>query len=456
VHKSLARSAARTRTVALLVFITAHAAAQPLALTTEEDHRRSLDLLGITSLRQGADGNDPAAPNAANYDESKATPYPSLPDPLLTLGRERVTTPAQWWQVRRPELVELFDREIYGRQPEHVPALTWRVAESHQVTIAGHAAIQKDLRGTVDNSAYPDIAVELHATLVVPAERSAPAPVITQLITDVFIPRYEERAQQADSWQANMLARGWAYAYLDTATIQADNGAGLTQGIIGLANKGQPRTVDDWGVLRAWGWGASRLLDYYETDADLDATRNGIEGHSRWGKAALVAMAYEPRIGIGYISSSGAGGAKLARRNYGELVENVAAPSEYHWMEINYMKYAGPLSWDELPVDAHSLIALVAPRPVFISAGLDGDQWVDARGMFEAAAAASPVYAVLGAQGLGTREFPPVETGLMDGAVAFRQHAAGHTDQPNWPIFLDYAARYWEANPVPPLKGFPK
>lgn len=420
------------------------AAEPPPTLTTEEDHRRSLDLLGIAALRQGANGSDPAAANAANYDESKATPYPALPDPLLTLNRERVTTAEQWWQQRRPELVELFDREIYGRMPANVPAVTWRVAESHEVTIAGHAAIQKDLRGVADNSAYPGIGVELHATLVVPVARSGSAPVVTQLITDVFIPRYEERAQQADSWQANMLARGWAYAYLDTATIQADNGAGLTQGIIGLASKGQPRAADDWGVLRAWAWGASRLLDYYETDTDIDATRNGIEGHSRWGKAALVAMAYEPRITLGYISSSGAGGAKLARRNFGELVENVAAPSEYHWMAINYMKYAGPLSWDELPVDAHSLIALAAPRPVFVSSGLDGDEWVDARGMFLAAVAASPVYELLGAKGLGTSEFPPVETGLMDGAVAFRQHAAGHTDQPNWPVFLDYAARHWK------------
>ncbi len=421
-----------------------HAVAQPVMLTTEEDHRRSLDLLQITALRQGANGNDATAPNAANYDEALANPYPILPDVLLTGGRERVTSAAEWWNVRRPELVELFDREVYGRMPGSVPAVAWEVVETTDVMIADQSAVRKVLRGTADNSAYPDITVELRAILVLPANTTAPAPVITQLITDVFIPRYEERAQEPNSWQSQVLARGWAYAYLDTATIQADNGAGLTQGIIGLANKGQPRDADDWGVLRAWGWGASRLLDYYESDLTLDATRNAIEGHSRWGKAALVAMAYDPRISIGYISSSGAGGAKLHRRNWGELVENVAAPSEYHWMAVNYMKYAGPLSWDDLPVDAHSLIALAAPRPVFVSSGLDGDQWVDARGMFQAAVAASPVYELLGQKGLSNAEFPSVETGLMDGAVAFRQHAAGHTDQPNWPVFLDYAAKRWE------------
>jgi hypothetical protein len=417
--------------------------AQPVMLTTEEDHRRSLDLLQITSLRQGANGSDATASNAANYDEALANPYPALPDVLLTGGRERVTTAEQWWNVRRPELVELFDREVYGRMPGAVPSVTWQVTESSELMIANQPAVRKVLRGTTDNSAYPEVTVELRAILVMPANTNVPAPVITQLITDVFITRYEERAQQPDSWQAQVLARGWAYAYLDTATIQADNGAGLTQGIIGLANKGQPRDADDWGVLRAWGWGASRLLDYYESDPALDASRNAIEGHSRWGKAALVAMAYDPRISVGYISSSGAGGAKLHRRNWGELVENVAAPSEYHWMAVNYMKYAGPLSWDDLPVDAHSLIALAAPRPVFVSSGLDGDQWVDARGMFQAAAAASPVYELLGTEGLGSADFPPVESGLMDGAVAFRQHAAGHTDQPNWPVFLDYASKHW-------------
>ncbi|MEY4641660.1 MAG: hypothetical protein RLZZ227_1654 [Pseudomonadota bacterium] len=435
------------RRAALLLVTTiavAQAAAQPVVLTTEQDHRRSLDLLGIGQLREGANGSDASAPNAANYDEARANPYPTLPDVLLTGGRKRVTTADEWWQLRRPELVELFDREVYGRMPATLPALRWEVAEVTDVTIAGQAALRKVLLGRVDNSSYPDISVELRAILIVPATTRGPAPVITQLITGTFIPRYEERAQQPDSWQAQALRRGWAYAYLDTATIQADEGAGLTRGIIGLAHKGQARDADDWGVLRAWAWGASRLLDYYESDPALDATRNAIEGHSRWGKAALVAMAYDPRISVGYISSSGAGGAKLHRRNWGELVENVAAPSEYHWMSVNYMKYAGPLSWDDLPLDAHSLIALAAPRPVFISSGLGGDEWVDPRGMFQAAAAASAVYELLGAKGLGTTDFPAVESGVMDGALAFRQHSGGHSDQPNWPLFLDYAARYWQ------------
>jgi hypothetical protein len=174
-----------------------------------------------------------------------------------------------------------------------------------------------------------------------------------------------------------------------------------------------------------------------------DASRVGIEGNSRFGKAALVAMAFDTRFAIGFISSSGAGGAKLYRRNAGEVVENLAADGEYHWMAGNFLKYAGPLSWDDLPVDSHELIALCAPRPVFISSGTVGDAWVDARGMFMAAAAAGPVYRLLGAEGLGTDEFPAIGEGLTGGEVAFRQHEGGHTPGPNWPVFLEYAAVYF-------------
>jgi hypothetical protein len=238
-----------------------------------------------------------------------------------------------------------------------------------------------------------------------------------------------------------VLQKGWGYASIDTYSIQADNGGGLTQGIIGLVNRGQPRKLDDWGALRAWAWGASRALDYFESDPAIDARQVGVQGHSRWGKAALVAMAYDPRIAIAYVSSSGEGGASLYRRNYGEIIENVAGPGEYHWMAGNFIKYAGPLTWDDLPVDAHELIALCAPRPVFISSGLNGDGWVDAKGMFLAAAHAQGVYKLLGAKTMGTDEFPPVETGLMDGEIAFRQHAGGHSDGPNWPTFIEFASR---------------
>ena len=211
-------------------------------------------------------------------------------------------------------------------------------------------------------------------------------------------------------------------------------------------NKGNPRKTDDWGSLRVWAWGASRALDYFETDNAVDAKHVGIEGHSRYGKATAVAMAYDPRFAVAFISSSGEGGIKLHRRNYGEIVENVAASGEYHWMAGNFLKYAWPLHWNDLPVDAHELIALCAPRPVFVSAGDKGDMWVDAKGMFMACVAAGPVYKLLEKKDLGATEFPPVETSLTSGEISFRQHSGGHTPGPNWPTFLTFAERYFKAD----------
>jgi hypothetical protein len=417
----------------------------PVELTSEQDHMLMLEKLGLTKIRQGANGRDPNAPNAANYDESKANPYPNLPDPLLLANGKAVKDAKTWWKKRRPELVEIYDREIYGRTPQNLPKVTWSVKESREEVVGGKPMLFRKLVGVVDNSAYPLIKVEIEAELTTPKDAKG-VPVIVEFFPFEFRERFRNNPQPTPTWQEQVAARGWAYAVLSTSTIQADNGAGLTKGIIGLANKGQPRKPDDWGALKAWGWGASRLLDYLETVPEVDAKRAVIEGVSRFGKAALVTMAYEPRYAIGFIGSSGAGGAALARRNWGEKIENVAGTSEYHWMAGNYIKYAAdPLTVNDLPVDAHELIALAAPRPLFIGAGTleQGDGWVDPKGMFMASVAASPVWRLLGKRALDTTEFPPVETPLTAGELAYRQHAGGHTSWPNWPTFLDFAARYF-------------
>ena len=415
-------------------------------LTAEQDHKRIMDLLGMKTIRRGREGNS-ASPFAANYDESKANPDPQLPDPLLLADGKRVTTAKTWWTKRRPQIVELFDREIYGRVPSNTPKVTWTVASTEHTTVGAVAVITKSLTGHVDNSSYPLIDVDIKLDLTTPADATGPVPVIMELTST--IPAKPARVPSAvpvdatPTWQQQVLAKGWGYAILSTASIQADNGAGLTERIIGLCNKGQPRKLDDWGALRAWAWGASRALDYFETDRSVNGKQVGIEGHSRWGKGALVTMAYDQRFAIGYISSSGEGGAKLNRRNWGEVVENVAAINEYHWMAGNFLKYAGPLQWSDLPIDSHELIALSAPRPLFIGGGAtNGDGWADAKGMFMAAVAASPVYRLLGKRGLDPTVFPAIETPLIDGDLAFRQHAGGHTPAPNWPTFITFASRY--------------
>jgi len=425
---------------------------------TEKEHRRELDVLGIKELRPGANGDAHAA-NAANYDESKANPYPTLPDPLVLNDGKRVTSAKVWWGERRPEIVELYDREILGRTPANLPKVTWEVVSTTREKNGGVEVITKQLTGHVDNSIDPAIKVDIDLTLSTPANAAGPVPVIMEYgFSKEFMAQMAKRFPQfaamqgnGPTWQQQVLAKGWGYAELVPTSYQADNGAGLNEGIIGLMNKGQPRKMDDWGTLKAWAWGASRAIDYFETDKAVDAKQIGLEGHSRYGKATLVTMAYEPRLAIAYVSSSGEGGAKLYRHIYGETVANVAAASEFHWMAGNFMKYAGPLTTGDLPVDNHELIALCAPRPVFISGGANGldekgnasgDAWIDAKGMFMAAAAAGPVYKLLGKRDLGTTEFPPIETALIDGDIAFRQHSGGHTPGPNWPTFLAFASRY--------------
>lgn len=411
---------------------------------TRADHQGMMKLLDITALRPGRNGMNPDADNYANYDEAKANPYPDLPDPLMTKSRQKVTTEEMWWKLRRPEIVEVYDREIYGRVPRDMPRVTWEVTSAAQKTDGDVAVTTKQLVGHVDNSAHPAITVDIQVTLTTPVEAKGPVPVIMEF---GFGGRFRRppRPGAGPSWRQQVLARGWGHASIVPNSIQADNGAGLNKGIIGLMNKGQSRKPDDWGALRAWAWGASRALDYFETDPAVDATKVAVEGHSRYGKATLVAMAYDQRFANAYVSSSGAGGASIWRRDWGEIVENVAGSGEYHWMAGNFLKYAGPLGWDDLPTDAHELVALCAPRPVFISGGsVNGDAWVDAKGMFLAAAGAGPVYTLLGKKDMGTTEFPAIETSLMDGEVAFRQHSGGHTPGPNWPHFLDFAARYFQ------------
>jgi hypothetical protein len=449
--------------------------AAPGGWSTADDHRNMLEQLGIRALRPGRNA-DASAPNAANYDEALANPFPILPDPLTSKNRTKVTTADAWWSVRRSEIVEDIEREVVGRVPAEVPAVAWSVVATREWEIGGRRVVGRQLVGTVDNSAYPAIDVEICLTLVTPVEAQAVPVMImfgggalpVEAIAPDALPescRPAARAGPPPGAPAppapsdppateQLIAAGWGFASLRPTSVQADNGAGLTRGIIGLVNEGRPRKPDDWGALRAWAWGASRALDYFETQRLVDAQRVGIEGVSRYGKAALVAMAFDSRFAVVLVGSSGEGGAKLHRRNFGEAVENLTAAGEYHWMAGNFLKYGaadatfGSLTPGDLPVDAHELIALCAPRPVFLSYGVPekGDAlWLDQQGSFMAAIAAQPVFRLLGAKDLGrsddyrTEKMPSVNVGLLDSALAWRQHDGGHTDGPNWRYFIPWA-----------------
>lgn len=419
-----------------------------LQAKTQADHKHLLELLKIEKLRPGPSGT-PTAPNAANSDEAKVGPY-TLPD-ALTLKNGKKVASKKDWEARRKELFEDFDREMYGRTPKVTPKVTWEVTETLKEKKGEIAVVTKKLVGHVDNKDFPSIKVDIQLTLTTPESATKPVPVVMEFgfifPTRPGAPAFAPPPGAGKSWQEQVLAKGWGYAILSPNSIQADNGAGLREGIIGLVNKGEPRKVDDWGALKAWAWGASRALDYFETDKAVNAKQVAIEGLSRYGKAAVVTMAYEPRFSIGYIGSSGTGGAKLYRRHFGEQIENVASSGEYHWMAGNFVKYAsGSLGPNDLPVDAHELIALCAPRPVFISCGspfVEGN-WVDSKGQFLAGVAAGPVYSLLGKKPLPVSEQPAIGVGLLDTDIAYRQHEGGHTIGPNWPYLLTWAERYWK------------
>lgn len=508
------------RILSVLLLASASALAQnaPTAgMTTAQDHKNMMDQLGIKALRPGPSGTE-TAPNHANIDEALANPYPNLPE-LLTLNNGKKVTNAEMWKQRRAEIKEDFEREVIGRVPKNVPAVTWKVKLTDREVFNRVPIIVKQLVGHVDNSAYPGINVDIDAMLVLPTNVKGPVPVLMmfgggrlpapsqptvaeaekinaalkkllvgadpsiQAILDLH-PAWQPFAPPAAAGgfggpagaparaatpdipgvagvnndppsQEQLLAAGWGYMTINPGSIQADNGAGLTKGIIGLVNKGQPRKPEDWGSLRAWAWGAARALDYLEaSEPTVDVKKVGIEGVSRYGKAALVTLAFEDRFAMALVGSSGEGGAKLHRRNFGEAVENLTGSGEYHWMAGNFLKYGtaeskfGAKTANDIPVDAHSLIALCAPRLAFISYGIPekGDaRWLDQQGSYMATVAAGSVYKLLGAKDLGVsneynkEKMPPVNTPMLNGHLAWRQHDQGHQDQANMKWFIKWA-----------------
>jgi xylose isomerase len=405
--------------------------------------------LGLKSLRPGPNPSD-----QSTFDEAIANPYQgSMPD-LLTLENGSKVVSAKQWPQRRRELVELFEREVYGQIPKNVPRVRWEVTGLTPTVISGIPTITKTLIGHVDNRIDPAVKVDIQASFTVPAHATANVPIMIEFGFSFATP------SKGKPWTEQAIEPGWGYGTIVPTSIQPDNNH-LEMGIIGLCNRGKPRKPDDWGALRAWGWGLSRLIDYFEQDksSKIDPSKVGIEGVSRYGKAALVAEAFDPRVAVGFIGSSGEGGAKLYRHIFGEAVENLAG-GEFYWMAGNFMKYGAsdpPKTAADLPVDSHELIALCAPRPCFISYGLveHGDaKWVDAHGSFMAGVLAGPAYRLLGKRDFGTPgnylndPMPPVNQ-LIGGELAWRQHDGGHEVTPNWPAFFDWVARYIQVPPLP-------
>lgn len=397
-----------------------------------------------TNLGSDANGNPMRRAlktgHVSNYDEAKVAPY-TLPDPLVLSNGRRVTSADSWRRHRRPEIMRLYETEIFGRIPSNTPKVTWEVKETDPAARGG-TALMKQVVGTAGTGAD---ALHIKVTVYTPAKAAGPVPLI--LLANFgggpAVARPGGGVQLGDPpVAAEILARGWGYAMVGYQDIQPDRANSLNQGVIGLtlASGQQQPGPDEWGSVGAWAWGVSRIIDYLETDKSVNANQIALQGHSRLGKAALWASAIDERIKVTFASCAGEMGSALSRRDWGETVDDMTQNFPW-WFAGNFQKWAG--RWNEMPVDAHMLIALSAPRPVFITGGT-ADQWADPAGMFLAEVNAGPVYRLLGRTDLGvTQGPPPLDSPLTKGDLGWHYHTGGHMATPaDWNAFLEFAGKY--------------
>jgi hypothetical protein len=380
------------------------------------------------SLRRAPTGH------ISNYDESKAGGY-TLPDPLMLLNGRPVRDAGTWIRLRRPEILKLYETEVFGRVPDSAPKMRFEVSRVVTNALAGRA-IRKNITARIGSQ--PD-APEVKLVLYLPAKVAAPVPVLLQML-------FRDPPEQP-TWNdetgpvTNLLAHGYAYAAFRYTQIEGDsrsNNVSLVRRLALAQGQAQPGP-GEWGTITAWAWGASQMLNYLETDPAVDAKRVGLIGHSRLGKTALWAGARDPRFALVFASCSGEMGASLSRRDFGESLDDVIA-SFPRWFVAGFEKYSA--RWNDVPVDSHMIIALQAPRPVFITGGTE-DLWADPRGQFLAEVAAGPVYRLLGKGDLGTTEMP-TDTPLIQGSLGFHLHTGGHgISAADWEAFVAFADRHW-------------
>jgi hypothetical protein len=396
-----------------------------------------------TNLGSDANGNPrrlaPRTGHVSNYDETKVKPY-SLPDPLVLANGQRVRDARTWERQRRPEIMRLYETEIFGRVPATAPRVTWKVT-AREAGARGGVVDIKRIAGTIGSAAD---APTIPLTLYTPAKAKGRVPII--LVVNFGGGSGPAPAAALPSGEppvaADILARGWGYATMAYQDIQPDRATSIDEGVIALARPpGQAPAPGDWGAIGAWSWGVSRAIDYLETDAAVNPQRIAVEGHSRIGKTALWASANDPRIAAVFSSCAGEMGSALSRRDWGEAVDDMAQNFPW-WFSASFQKWPG--RWDEMPVDAHMLIALSAPRPVFLTGGTT-DQWADPVGEYLAAVAAGPVYRLLGRKDLGiTAPRPPLDTPVTTGDIGWHYHTGPHAATPeDWKAFLIFLDKYF-------------
>ena len=400
----------------------------------------------------------------SNYDEDKVGTY-VLPDPLVLANGQPVTDATTWFNQRRPEILELYRKFIYGRIPDSAPTAHFAVASIDPETMGGTARIEHVVGHFGPGNDGPTV----HLVLYLPAHATGPVPVLLHMIffgnpalpggpAPMFPPglapqlaspgRPARRPGSEAGPIADILAHGYGYASFRYTEIEPDTKWGAPGRPIGIRAMalapGQTEPApDEWGTISAWSWGASRVLDYLQGDPAVDGKRVALIGHSRLGKTVIWTGARDPRFAIVYSSCAGELGTSLARRDFGETVDDMAA--NFPWQFAGNIQQF-PAHWNKLPVDTHMVIALNAPHPVFIGGGTT-DQWSDPRGEFLAEVAAGPVYRLVGKADLGSSDLK-VEAPYITGDLGFHYHDGGHTiSASDWKVFLQFTDKYFQPKP---------
>jgi hypothetical protein len=384
-----------------------------------------------------------------HFHESDVPKY-DLPNPLKCADGTVVTTREQWESKRRPETLELFRRYVYGRSPVP-PKVTFEVVETDPKAMDGQAT-RKRIRITCAADqplTAPARSFSFEASLLTPNRTAgARVPAFILINNRPLASADPTRAQKNEFWPADaIIARGYATAVFRTGDVDPDQAgdAARARGVRAVFHAGV-EGEDAWATLSAWAWGASRVLDYLQTDPAIDAAKVAVIGHSRGGKTALWAAAQDTRFAMAISSCSGRGGASLARRRMGETVKVINKGFPY-WFCDNFKKYDD--KEDDLPVDQHQLIALIAPRAVCVGSA-EADFWADQRGEFLALASASPVFALYGQAPIKPDEMPPLETPLVRGTRSYHiRHGVHNLLASDWNHYMDVADTLWPKAAAP-------
>jgi hypothetical protein len=370
-----------------------------------------------------------------NYDESRVEPY-TLPDPLAGKGG-RVTS-AEAWRARRAEILDLFRANVYGRSPGRPAHIAFSVLEESAAAMDGTATLRRI--AIVSREGTRSHRFEL--TLFLPNKSSGPVPVFLLINNRPRSNTDPTRKEKSGFWPAEqVLARGYGIAAFHYAELAPDDPKTYRDGVIRFfEDESTGGTKYTWGALAAWAWGASRAMDYFASEPRIDQQRVAVVGHSRGGKAALWAGAEDERFAMVVSNDSGEGGAALSRRNFGETIEriNTAFP---HWFAETYKTFNRRA--EHLPVDQHMLLALMAPRALYV-ASADEDLWADPRGEFLSLAATSPVFALWKDASIAGSDMPPTDNPLISGRRGYHLRTGGHNLTPyDWERFGDLADRLW-------------